>query len=157
MHVYFCCRLKSADVNLITRVLQLKGWTRLIALFIFFFASYHSGSDTATVLSDTRTSSSFNRPPPVHVCQHTRLVFATIEHHTRHLESSAGPVRFPLTICPSVFKVAAANFLCTITLASKVDYVVRRRPIGGMRPDLQKLIYHTSSDHFSELDAPAVL
>jgi hypothetical protein len=56
-----------------------------------------------------------------------------------------------------VVKVDATNFLCTITLASKVDYVVRRRSIGGMRPDLQKLIYHTSSDHFSELDTIAVL
>lgn len=26
MHLYFCCRLKSVDVNLIARVLQLKGW-----------------------------------------------------------------------------------------------------------------------------------
>lgn len=56
-----------------------------------------------------------------------------------------------------MFKVDATNFLCAVTLASKVDYVVRRRPIGGMRPDLQKLIYHTSSDHFSDLDAAAVL
>lgn len=71
-------------------------------------------------------------------------------------------MRAPATVCPTplaapAFKVDATHSPCAVTLATKVDYVVRRRPIGGMRPDLQKLIYHTSSDHFSELVAAAAL